>query len=105
MRAQVNTAPRGPTVQSCFCAAVVHVDILQSLPAPTLWPQSTPTTGRPWLSGGPLLLPGVLEFNTRASNAYIQSQVLSAHAKLFQGCYKCFIYSISSFLKFLFIYF
>ena len=85
MRAQVNTALRCPTVQSCFYAAVVHADILQSLSTPTLWPQSTPTKGKPWPFGGPLLLPGVLEFNTRASDAYIQSQVFECSCKIVSG--------------------
>lgn len=34
MRAQVNIAPRCPTVQSCFHAAIADADILQSPPTP-----------------------------------------------------------------------
>lgn len=37
MRAEVNTTLRCPTVQGCFCAAVAHADILQSLPASCPW--------------------------------------------------------------------
>ena len=99
MRAQVNTAPRCPTVQSCFYAAAVHADILQSLPSPTLWPQSTPTTGKPWPSGGPLLLPAVLELNTRASNAYIQSQVFECSCKIVSGIVTSALYIASLLFK------